>query len=144
MHLFSILIPSFQRWFFLKKEQQNQGNLQCRKHRSGAPPQLSAHAGTTEHNAPVSSQQHKLLKNYWQKIGSNLSAREQRGVSPGPAISVSLPACVCATQVLVRCVICVINVLCWLQGPGEPKCLCKNSSLFCKSCVCTADIHREF
>lgn len=144
MHLFPILIPSFQRRFFLKKEEQNKGNPHCRGCRSRAPPQLSARAGTTEHNAPLSSQQHKLLKNYWQKIGSNLSARKQRGVSPAPEISVSLPACICATQVLVRCIICVINMLRWLQGPGELKCLCKYSSLFHKSCVCTADIHREF
>lgn len=144
MHLFSILILFFQRWFFLKKEQQNKGNSHCMKCRSSAHPQLSAHAGTTEHNAPVSSQQHKLVKNCWQKIGSNLSAREQRGVSPGPATSVSLPAYVCATQLLVRCIICVINVLRWPRGLGELKCLCKYSSLFHKSCVCTADIHTEF
>lgn len=139
-----ILIPSFQRWLFLKNEQQNKGNPHCREYRSEAPPQLGAHAGTTEHNTPLSSQQHKLLKNYWQEIGSNVSAREQRGISPSPAINVSLPACVCATQVLVRCIIYVINVLHWPQRSGDPKCLCKYSSLFSKSCVCTADIHREF
>lgn len=116
--------------------------LSAGAHATPVPMLAQGPAYTAEQNAPLCSQQLKLLKNYWHKIGSNVAARKQRGVSLGLAFSVSLPVCVFATQVLVRCIICIINVLHWPRGLGESKCLCKYSSLFHKSCVCTADIQR--